>query len=465
MSNSRIPPQDLDSEMALLGAMMMYPAQPISNPEKWTMEEIQSIVSAESFYLPAHQKIFEILANVYNEPSKVMDLMIVSEELRRRNLLDSIGGQSYLIQLAESFADVANAAFYARCIRREQIKRAIIRLATEAMQQGYDPLQEPADIIADFSKSLDLLNRACVLDRLPVRECDLLNSFYHPTEGIQDHIPVALGRLGFILNGGFDRGSLTIIGARPSCGKTSMAVVLSCHASIAEDGCNTLFISVEMTGKQLAARFMAIRTGVSVSAIKSGEIDYEQFEHERARAVEGAKAGKTIYILDQTDEMNNIVAQIKNAVRKHEVGMVIVDYLGLIKIKEKFDRNDLRIGEIVGILKKLSIKEGIAIVLLAQLNRGPEEGGGRSPRVTDLRDSDIIEHHGDVVLLINPTGKIEEQKSGLKNDSVDCEIIVAKHRQGDTGTAKMSYTKSTMIFTAPMVMADTCVVPDGTVPF
>ena len=458
--NERIPPQDIDSEMALLGGMMV--ADTDSDLCDWTVEEIAAIVSAESFYVPAHQKLFDVLVDLRSDPARKCDLLIVSDELRSRDLLFYVGGQDYLIRLSESFADWANTKYYAEIVRRMQIKRAIIKLSENALQRGYDPLEEPTDIIADFAKNLDRLNRACVIDRVPVRECDLLNSFYHPDEGIQDHIPVALGRLGFALNGGLDRGSLTIIGARPSCGKTSMAVVLCYHASVAENGCNSLFISVEMTARQLASRFMAIRTGVAVSAIKSGEIDYEQFELERIRAVQDAKSGRTIFILDQTEEMGTIVAQIKSAVRKHEVGMVVVDYLGLLKIKGQYERNDKRVGDIVAVLKKLSGKENIAIVLLVQLNREVEHGSGRAPRMSDLRDSGEIEQHADNILLINPTGKI----AGQDGDVVDCEIIVAKQRQGGTETMRIDYKKSTMIFESSMMaQAETFPNMNGTVPF
>ncbi|UCE62053.1 MAG: DnaB-like helicase C-terminal domain-containing protein, partial [Phycisphaerales bacterium] len=301
-------------------------------------------------------------------------------------------------------------------------------------------LTEPDDIITAMESGIDAIREGGEGDRDSQCEADLLRSMENPHELRRDKVPVTLGQLGFLLDGGLDPSSLTIIGARPSCGKTSLGLGLCLHASRASDGCASLFASIEMSAQQIGLRLLSMRSGVSIGNIRRGVIDEDAFRVERNKAALAAQNGQPVYILDGCSDVRAIIAHAKRHIRHRDVRLTVVDYLGLCSMPGDFDRHDLRVGAMSKAFKELAVQSGTSVIVLSQLSRA-SASGNRRPGLSDLRDSGNIEQDADNVILIH-------RENDRHDDLFGTTLIVAKQRQGDTGDAQVWYRRSTMSYEA-----------------
>lgn len=434
MLDKRTPPQDLDSERALLGALLIA-----HQFERWAdcdVDEIRSIVGAEMFYaVPEHRAVFRAIAETH-EVGEPIDPTAILPRLRN---IDATLDWAETLRDLNIEGDPANGPFYARQIRDCWRKRELIRLCDKIKDDAYNPILGPDDIVAALSTGLDRIEQTGCGDKEARTESEVIRALENPRNTAGDKIPVTLGQLGNMLDHGLERGTLTVIGARPSCGKTSLGWGLCSHVSHATEGCASLFASCEMTDKQIGLRALALRSRLSVRSIQRGDIDDSDFVTARNKAALEADADRTIFILDGVKDARSIAAHARRHARKHEVGLVVIDYLQLLEIAGKFDRHDLRIGAMSKLFKMLALETNIAVVLLSQLSRASEREG-RKPRLSDLRDSGNVEQDADNIILIH---------KGSDNGPIcDTTLIVAKQRQGDTGEALLCYRKETMSYEA-----------------
>jgi replicative DNA helicase len=427
--------------MALLGALLAWA------PDRgldWEPGDIRSLLPGpDAFYLSDHRVIYKRVLGAIDGGDPI-DYLSVVPHLEAGGPCDAGDWGALCIGLSESFADLANARFYARAVREAWQRRETIRALDRAVDDAHAPMVPIADTLAKVANDVDRIDQVTLADREPVPEADLLATLENPRTAKNSKAPVALGRLGFdLLGGGLDKGTLTIIGARPSCGKTSMGLTLCNHVARATDGCAALFVSLEMTAEQVAVRLLAMRSGLPVADIRSGAVNEVQFNKARNEAVLEAGRGRPILIRDGVTDIEHIGALVRRAVRKYGVGLVVVDYLGLATIRGKFDRHDLRIGAMTGALKRLAQETHTAVVALVQLNRGADDGSDRL-RMKHLRDSGCIEADADCILLLQKGDQDECEKTVC-----DTTVYVEKHRQGDTGVAQVQYRRATMMFQAP----------------
>ncbi len=447
MQASRVPPADQDAERALLGAMLMVSA---TDHLTWDLDEIRAIIGGPHVFTIAEYRT--IAKCVFDAEDAREPIEFVSIAPRLDAIEPRADGEwtATCVELAESFADVANAPFYARAVRRAWQKREFIRAALSAMDDAFGPLSEPSDLASSLIGRIERIERASQSDREPEHEADLMQSMANPADDAASKIPVGIGRLQAILGGGFDPGDLVVVGARPSCGKTSLGLGLAVHASKASEGCACLLVSAEMTTAQVLVRLLSMRSRLGVQAIRAGEIDEQQFRVERNRAAQQAhgeaEAGRGLHVLDGVRDVRVIAAAIRRAARHRDVQLAVVDYLGLLDIPGTFDRHDLRIGTMVSIFKALAVDLGICVVVLSQLNR-QSANEVRRPRLSDLRDSGEIEQHADTVLLLH-------RGNDDAGDLCESEIIVAKQRQGDTGTVPVHYRRATMTYESKFLGAE-----------
>lgn len=444
-----IPPQDLESERALLGGL--FTAHRYGDLVDVNIDEIRSIVGPEAFYLPDHVSVFRAIVAAHDAGEPIDQRGIIP-----RLEADSLSTTNWaeLIHELTIVGEPANSGFYARQVRSCWCKREVIQAASEAIEQAYSPLTGPDEVIATLTKRLDQVEQAGLGDREPRAEPELLRSIENPRNATGDKVPVAIGWLGRILDGGLERGTLTVVGARPSCGKTSLGLGLCVHASRATDGCPSMFISVEMSVEQVGLRLLSMRSGMPVRAIRAGEIEDAHFHTERNKAALVAENGHPIYLLDGITDVRAIASYAKRYVRKHGVKLVVVDYLGLCSLTGRFDRHDLKIGAMSALFKGLARDTEAAVVLLSQLSRASDKEN-RRPKLSDLRDSGSLEQDADVVVLIHRgkdesgTGAREPKKPKPEPEPLaDTTLIVAKQRQGSTGDALVCYRKATMSYEA-----------------
>ncbi len=340
------------------------------------------------------------------------------------------------------------AALYARAIRRAWQLREVVQRCHRTVGDACDLGADPGEIIVRLTRALEGIDEASATDREALREGDLLRAIENPADqssGVK--VPVRLGELGYLLGGGLDGGTLTVVGARPSCGKTSLGLGLCVHASRAVNGCASLIVSVEMATGQVGMRLLTMRSGLAVQRVRAGDMGVDEFNPTRNKAAVEADQGFPVFVLDGVRDARAIAAYARRCVRRHGVRLIIIDYLGLCTMPGDYDRHDLRIGAMTGLFKSLALDTDTAVVLLAQLNRGPENRqGDQRPRMADLRDSGIIEQDADNVILIHR----EREPSG---DACDTTLILDKQRQGQTGNAIVQYHRPTMQYRARHVEA------------
>lgn len=427
--DDRMMPQNLDAEKAVLGTLLSFGTR---EDLPWTIDDIRSIVDTPAFYLPDHQLIFDVIMEAadVNEP---MDFLAIVPRLQEKRPAREWG--DYAIELAESWSDLANAPFYAQQVRRVWQLREIIAVCHKAAEEAYTGrLASPEEIVERLTKRLGNLDSS-TSEAETTSEVAALRSLENPRNK-SGKVPVALDRVGAMLDGGFERGSLTIIGARPSTGKTSLGLGLAVFAARSADGCAVLFVSAEMSVEQITLRLLSMRTRISLQRLRAGDVENDQFNREREWAVVQAGLGRWIYLTEKR-KLNDVTAAIRRSVRTHEVGLVIVDYLQLLSTDKSYESQNIRVGAMCKAFKHLASEQDIAVVLLCQLSRAAE---GIRPTLAHLRDSGEIEQDADNVILLHKT----ERDANAELAKTD--VILAKQRQGRIGVASLLYRKKTFSY-------------------
>ncbi len=426
--NIRIPPQNIESERALLGSIMLRPE---------TLAEIMDILRPEAFYADKHKTIFEAMTHLY-ERREPIDLLTLSSKLKESVDLDRIGGMSYLTEMVNSVPSSSNAEHYAEIISKKYTMRRLIEAAEGIVKIGYDEESQIEELLDKAEKKLyevtsknlsgkyvemkDVLGEAMErLDRL------------HKTKGELRGVPTGFKDLDNKLSG-FQNSDLIILAARPSMGKTSLALDIARNASIRHNIPTAIF-SLEMSTQQLVDRMLSAESKVDAWRLRTGKLSLES-EFEQIRASLDPLSKAPLYIDDQA--ANNIL-KIRSVVRrlKHEknLGLVIIDYLQLMTpVNTKGGDNVVQqITEISHSLKQLAKEFDIPVLALSQLSRAVEQRGGK-PRLSDLRDSGSIEQDADVVIFIHRDAN--DEGGGKKQTA---EIMIEKHRNGPTGKVELFF--------------------------
>ena len=426
--NIRIPPQNVESEKALLGSIMLRPE---------ALVEIMDILRPEAFYADKHKTIFEAMTRLY-ERREPIDLLTLSSKLKESVDLDRIGGMSYLTEMVNAVPSSSNAEHYAEIISKKHTMRRLIEAAEGIAKIGYDEESEIGELLDKAEKKIyevtsknlsgkyvemkDVLGEAMErLDRL------------HKTKGELRGVPSGFIDLDKKLSG-FQNSDLIILAARPSMGKTSFALDIARNAAIRHNIPTAIF-SLEMSTQQLVDRMLSAESRVDAWRLRTGALNLEE-EFGRITAALDPLSKAPLFIDDQA--ANNIL-KIRSVVRrlKHEknLGLVIIDYLQLMTpVHTKGGDNVVQqITEISHSLKQLAKEFDIPVIALSQLSRAVEQRGGK-PRLSDLRDSGSIEQDADVVMFIHRDQN--EEGSGKKQEA---EIMIEKHRNGPTGSIKLFF--------------------------
>ncbi|HNQ23124.1 MAG TPA: replicative DNA helicase [Phycisphaerae bacterium] len=452
VAGERKPPQDLDAERALLGSMLM---------SRDAIGDVVTIISrSESawFYLPAHQRIFEILLDLYEDPSKPIDLIVMREELRRRELLEEIGGVDYLVQLAESFADWANAEHYARLVRGKGMLRDLIRCVGEINDLAYAGLAEPGEILEESEQRFfAVAERRVSGQAVPIREP--LRRLAQQIERHDQGIITGLGT-GFVnldqLTTGFQRGDLVIVAGRPSMGKTALGLTIAHHAAV-RDRTPVVFFSLEMSVDQLAQRLLCAEAHFDMQRLRR-----RMLSEEDVRDLLGAcdELDKAPLYVDDTPGMTplELRAKARRLKQRHDIQAVFVDYLQLMHLPGAESRQ-VEIATISRHLKSLARELKVPVIAMAQLNRKPADRKDNRPMMSDLRESGAIEQDADVILLLHREEYYEYDPQKREEVKGQAELIIAKQRNGPTDVVPLHFHKSFAIFTPAAVEAEP---PPGT---
>lgn len=429
--SDRLPPQNMDAERGLLGSLLR---------ENSVIGDIlQTIQSPEDFYADAHQKIFTCIRDLHLA-GKPVDAVILADVLKDRGQIEDAGGYGYLGELWAAAPTAANAEHYARIVRDKSVSRNLIRLSTRILRDAYDQVSPADELLGEAVRELLEVQQATATNtkNVTVRLSEAIKETEAEIDKRHRNRDVEGGsvRSGLLdldeLTGGFHAGELVIIAARPSVGKTALAMQVVEVAG--EDKIPTLFFSLEQSRTELVSRMLCGRGQVDSHLVRTGRLGADEF----SRLTDAATAIKPLPIWIN-DNASQRVSGMLNVARKlmtrEKIQLIAVDYLQLVTFAgdRQMNRND-QVSTMTRELKLMARSLGVPLLLLCQITRDSERQN-RKPRLSDLRDSGSIEQDADTVLFLHRAKARDESSSEL------IEAIVAKQRNGPTGDVTLRFFK------------------------
>ncbi len=435
-SGVRIPPQSLEAERALLGSIMLKPD---------AVHEVTDIVSSDSFYVEKHRVIFRAMLDLATSGSPI-DLLSTANRLKEVSDLERAGGNSYLADLVSAVPTSANLKYYAEIVQKKAMMRALIEAASQIGEIGYDESRDIEDLLDSAEKTIYEVTSSPTLRKF-VAIRDALGEAWerfdnlHKGDNEMRGVPTGFAALDNML-AGLQRSDLIILAARPSMGKTALALDIARQTAIKYDTPVGIF-SLEMSSQQLVDRMLAAEARVNAWKLRTGKIDTDE-EFERIRGAMERLSKAPIYIDDQPANNSLIMRSVARRLkRENGIGLLIVDYLQLMAPTNSRSSDSLtqQVTEISRSLKVLARELDVPVLALSQLSRAVETRRGK-PRLSDLRDSGSIEQDADVVMFIHREDKM--------NDTVDknnmAEILIEKHRNGPTGKVDLYFDEKRTTF-------------------
>lgn len=432
----RVPPQSLESERALLGALMMRPEG---------MHDTTDLVSPDSFYAEKHRIIYRAMLALYqkNEP---IDIESVRAKLADEGSLEGIGGISYLSELAADVPAASNARHYAQQVQKKFMLRSLIDAGEFVAELGFDEAEELDETLDKAEKRIYTVTSSPTLSKFTSLS-DSLKGAWERLEFLHEHKDEMRGiRTGFKdldnMLAGLQKSDLIILAARPSMGKTSLALDIARQAAVKHKAV-VGFFSLEMAAQQLIDRMVAAQAGVNSWNLRTGRI-HEQDDWDRIREAYDTLGQAPIFI---SDEPGNNILKMRAVARrlKKEQGLdlIVVDYLQLMipTASRATDSMVQQVTEISRSLKNLAREMDVPVLALSQLSRAVEQRGGK-PRLSDLRDSGSIEQDADVVMFIHRDDKVNKE-SDRPNIA---EILIEKHRNGPVGKIELYFDEKRTTF-------------------
>lgn len=430
-SNGRIPPQDIDAEKSLLGAMLLSDA---------ALPEILTIIKPQDFYDERHGKIFKGMVALYDK-QKPIDLLTLTAELRTEKTLKEVGGAPYLTELTNFVPTASHAKAYAEIIEKNSLRRRLINAGTKIAEQAYNDDAEVNDLIGDAEKDLFEVSDKSIKSDYTALE-DLVTDAYDRLENLHKNKGALRGlKTGFPdidkMTGGFQKGNLIILGARPAMGKTSLGVNFAYNvASI--NKCGVLLFSLEMSKAEIVDRIVSDASNVDNWKIRNGNVTDDDF----------AKIGDALSEISELpiyiDDTSGITAtELRNKARRaahdHNIGLIIIDYLTLLSGGDRYKGNRVQeVTEISRSLKTLARELDVPVIALAQLSRNVTGREDPRPVLSDLRESGSIEQDADLVMFLHRPDYYHQNEDDYEPTNIT-ELLISKYRHGKTGKIKLFF--------------------------
>ncbi len=425
----RIPPQNLEAEQALLGSIIL---------RQDALNDIVDLVTPRSFYAEKHCLIFEVMLELFGKGTPI-DLLSLTSRLEEKKLLERAGGAQYIAELAGSVPSSVNAKHYAEIVQKKNSMRELIEAAEHIRHLGHNEEDELEQILDSAEKKLfDVTNTSGKHRFVELREMlgdawERLDRLHKSKDELRG-IPTGFKELDNLL-AGFQKADLIILAARPSMGKTTLALDIARQTAIQHNTSVAIF-SLEMSSQQLVDRMLAAQSRVNAWALRTGHVSSSN-DFDRIRDALDTLAKAPIYIDDQPGQsMIKMRSVARKLTREKNLGLIVIDYLQLMLsgMRGGSDSFYQQVTEISRSLKQLARELNVPVLALSQLSRAVEQRGGR-PRLSDLRDSGSIEQDADVVMFIHREDKYKED-SDKPNIA---EIMVEKHRNGPTGKVELYF--------------------------
>jgi replicative DNA helicase len=428
----RIPPHNLDAEASVLGSVLL---------DSEVLDRLEGLLSADAFYKEAHRKIWEAMVALRARHDPV-DLVTLSEELRQGGELENVGGLSYLVGLSEHTPTAAYADYYGRIVAEKWILRKLIAAAGEAMRMAYDEEGSLEEILDKAGrKVLEVSTQGARSDFRSMKELvhetfERIQLLYE-NKGQVDGVITGFRELDSMI-GGLTNGSLNIIAARPSMGKTSFALTIAQNVALRGEGAGVAIFSLEMPAVQLVTRMLCSEARIDMNRLRQGQLTDRDF----SRLVDVAgRISEAAILIDDTSDLTlmELRARARRLHAQHKLSLIVIDYLQLMSGpgggKNGGENRQQEIAQISRGLKGLARELNVPVIALSQLSRAVESRPNKRPMLSDLRESGSIEQDADLVMFIyrdeyyNP----HSDKAGI------AEIIVGKQRNGPTGVVELQF--------------------------
>src|SRR5210317_318985 len=437
LQQGKIPPQALELEEAVLGAMLI---------DKKGVDEVIDILQPDAFYKTSHQLIFEAIYQLFQD-SQPIDLLTVSSELRKNGKLESVGGEFYLVQLSQRIASSAHIEFHARIILQKYIQRSLIKISNEIIENSYDETKDVFDLLDEAEAKLyevtqgNIKKSAETAQSLVIQAKKKIEEISNK-EGLSG-IPSGFTKLDR-LTSGWQESDLIIVAARPGMGKTALTLSMARNIAVNQN-IPVAFFSLEMSSVQLITRLISSETGLSSEKLRTGRLEKHEWEQLNVKVKTLEKAP---LFIDDTPSLSifDLRAKARRLSSQHGIKLIIVDYLQLMTAgaSSKTGNREQEISTISRNLKALAKELDIPVIALSQLSRAVEtRGGSKRPLLSDLRESGAIEQDADIVSFI-----FRPEYYGMTewddDDHTPCEgqgeFIVAKHRNGGLDNIRLKFT-------------------------
>ncbi|MFC1576363.1 replicative DNA helicase [Candidatus Omnitrophota bacterium] len=423
----KIPPQNNEAEVAVLGSMLI---------DKDAINHGIELLDKSFFYKDAHSKIYSAIVTLYDK-SKPIDMITLVEELRSRNLLDDVGGAAYIASITSSIPTAANITHYAKIVKEKAILRNLIATSTQIVSESYDNastvdklLDKAERMIFDITTNKVEAKFALIKDVIKT-SIETIDNLYQRKENVTG---LATGFHDFdVITAGLQKSDLIVIAGRPSMGKSALVSCMAEHIGVVEKT-PLAFFSLEMSKEQLAQRLLCSQARVDAHKVRTGFLS--QSDWPRLVTAAGKLSESPIYIDDTPGaSVLELRAKARRLKAQYDIGLVVVDYLQLMQGQPGIENRQQEISEISRGLKALARELSVPVIAVSQLSRAVEQRADRRPQLSDLRESGAIEQDADLVVLLlreeyyNPT----EENKGV------AEVIVAKQRNGPVGTLKLAF--------------------------
>jgi replicative DNA helicase len=425
----RLPPQNIDAERSTLGSMLL---------EKEAIEKGTELLKPEDFYREAHRVIFEVITHLSNKGEPI-DIITVSEELTRRNMLDKVGGIAYLTALANAVPTAANIEYYAKIVAEKSLLRSVISVATTIVGMGYEGAEDVNVILDEAEKQIFQITQRrntkgfVSLRNILIETFERIEKLYESKGGVTG-LPTGFTDFNR-MTAGLQPSDLIILAARPSMGKTTFALNIAQSASV-DQKIPVVIFSLEMSKEQLALKLLCSEAGVDNQRIRTGTLmdsDWPRLSHALGSLSEAAM------FIDDTPGISalDIRARARRIKAEYGLGLIVIDYLQLMQSKNRSENRQQEVSEISRTLKSLARELNVPVIALSQLSRAVEQRTDKRPNLSDLRESGSLEQDADLVAFL--------YREDYYNPDTDkkniTELIIAKQRNGPVGTVDLLFQK------------------------
>lgn len=429
VASGKIPPQNVDAEISLIGAILI---------DEEVLANISDVVDAVDFYDPRHSTIYGAMIRLY-EKHQPVDLLTLSDELRRKDELEAVGGSAYITELTNMVPTAAHAEAYADLVAQKAVRRRLIKASSEIAELGYQDDQNVQELLERAEAELFAVSDKSLKQDLVSLEQILTESFDRMEELHRDKNKLRGVKTGYKdfdnLTAGLQKSDLLILAARPAMGKSTFALNLAYNVA-SQQKQSVLVFSLEMSKEQLVDRMLADAAGVDAWNIRTGNLSDDDFE--RLSQAMGEMAEAPIYI-DDTPGMSVLEMRTKarREAHNHPLGLIVIDYLQLMQSSgRRMDGNRVQeVSEISRGLKLIARELNVPVLALSQLSRSVESRNPQIPQLSDLRESGSIEQDADLVMFL--------YREDYYNPETDrqhiTDLIISKHRNGPTGRIELYF--------------------------